>query len=127
VASYLTSGDLDSAYDDFGGDLARFMFTVAITSVLAIICYSGLEVVGQLSMVVCIVSMSPFLVMMLFAIPKMDVNRWLVLPEAGVSVFDDDGVGLIAAPIFAGVCWRPFLNSLFWNMVRTQYKYTCSV
>ena len=29
---------------------------------------------------------------------------------------DDDGVGLLPTPLFAGVHWRPLLNNLFWNL-----------
>lgn len=59
--------------------------------------------------------MSPFVILCLMAIPRLDVRRWLVLPEPGIEI-DDDGVGFIAAPVFAGVLWRPLLNSLFWNL-----------
>ena len=115
IASYLTEGDLDSAYTD---DLTRFLFTVAISTILAFVNYSGLEMVGNLSMVVCVISMSPFLIMCVCAIPKLDVNRWFIMPEEGITLGEDsdDGVGLLATPMFAGVFWRPLLNSLFWNL-----------
>jgi amino acid transporter len=114
----LTDGDIDAAYDNQGGELARFAFVVAITTVLAFINYTGLEVVGNLSTVICIISMSPFLILMICAIPKLDTDRWFILPQEGVTVEDNAGAGFLAAPVFAGVAWRPFLNSLFWNLVR---------
>lgn len=100
-----------------GDDVTRFLFTVAITIVLAGINYTGLELVGNLSMLVCIISMSPFLLMTIFAIPKLDVNRWFIMPDTtALYGEDDDGVGVLAAPMFEGVYWRPLLNSLFWNL-----------
>ena len=114
VASYLTGGNIENAYSD----TIRFAFTLAITLVLAMVNYSGLELVGNLSIIVCIISMSPFLVMMICAIPKLDTNRWFVMPEADIDIGNtDDGDGLLATPMFAGVYWRPLLNSLFWNLV----------
>jgi amino acid transporter len=97
--------------------MTRFCFTVAITAVLSAINYTGLELVGKLSMVVCVISMSPFIILCIFAIPKLDVNRWFVRPDQGImGLEDDDGVGFLPAPLFAGVLWRPLLNSLFWNL-----------
>ncbi|CAB9520378.1 Probable polyamine transporter [Seminavis robusta] len=98
-------------------DVTRFLVTVGITLVLAGINYTGLELVGNLSIVVCIISMSPFVIMVFFSIPKLDTNRWWVLPDTTVVYGeDDDGVGLLPTPVLAGVFWRPLLNSLFWNL-----------
>lgn len=98
--------------------MTRFVFTVAITAVLSAINYTGLELVGNLSMVVCVISMSPFIIMCIFAIPQLDVNRWFIMPDPNLSDLnlDQDGGGLLPIPLFAGVLWRPLLNSLFWNL-----------
>ena len=115
VMSYLTNGT--ASHNGYGmGDVSRFFFTAAITIVLAGVNYTGLEVVGNLTMLVCIISMSPFIIMTLLAIPQLDVNRWLVGPDPNVFEDDDSGVGLLPVPMMFGVCWRPFLNSLFWNL-----------
>lgn len=109
IASYMHSEDFMSS------DMVRFLFTVAITLVLATINYSGLHIVGNLSILVSIISMSPFVIMCILAIPKLEPSRWLVLPEPDITT-DDDGTGILANPAFAGVHWRPLLNSLFWNL-----------
>lgn len=97
--------------------ITRFIFTVVITMVLSIVNYTGLGTVGNLSMVVCVLSLSPFVILFLAAIPKIEPSRWFILPESDSTIVtDDDGVGFIAEPLFAGVHWRPLLNSLFWNM-----------
>jgi len=110
IASYLSA-----TY----GQWIRFLFTVTITLMLSAINYTGLEVVGNLSIFVCIISMSPFLVLLICAIPKLDPSRWLVMPDTtniDVITTDDDGVGFVPSPTFDGVHWRALLNSLFWNM-----------
>lgn len=109
IASYMHSESFLST------DLVRFTFTVGITLVLSTINYSGLDIVGNLSILVCIISMSPFVIMVILAIPKLDPNRWMVLPDQDL-LEDDDGTGLLTNPAFAGVHWRPLLNSLFWNL-----------
>lgn len=101
---------------DFSSNLMRFLFTVAITTVLSFVNWTGLEIVGNLSIVVCIISMSPFIILCLMAIPRLDVSRWLVMPEAGIELDDDYSGGFLPEPTFGGVMWRPLLNSLFWNL-----------
>jgi amino acid transporter len=103
IASYMHSEDY------FSTDLVRFLFTVGITLVLAVINYSGLDIVGNLSILVSIVSMSPFVILCILSIPKLEPSRWFILPEADIMT-DDDGIGLIASPLLAGVHWRPLLN-----------------
>jgi amino acid transporter len=100
----------------FETDAVRFLFTAGITVVLSLINYTGLDIVGNLSIVICVVSMSPFIIMVLLSIPKLDPNRWLVMPDPILVTNTDDEIGLIATPIMAGVHWRPLLNSLFWNL-----------
>lgn len=80
--------------------------------------YTGLDIVGHLSIVVCIISMSPFVILFICSIPKLDPSRWFVLPETDAEIMtdDDDGAGFLPNPSFAGVHWRPLLNSLFWNL-----------
>lgn len=115
VSSWINNGDPDA----WSRDINRFLFTVVITVILSAINYTGLELVGNLSMIVCVISMSPFIVMTICAIPQLDTDRWMVLPNPNVHLDIneyDQGVGLIAAPVFAGVMWRPLLNSLFWNL-----------
>lgn len=109
IASYMHTESFLS------GDLVRFTFTVAITLGLSMVNYMGLELVGNLSILVCIISMSPFVIMVILAIPKLEPSRWMVMPEQNIAT-NDDGSGLLPTPFFAGVHWRPLLNSLFWNL-----------
>jgi amino acid transporter len=108
-ASYIHSEDF------FSTDLVRFTFTVGLTIVLSVINYSGLHIVGNLSIVISIISMSPFLIMVILSIPNIEPRRWMVMPMQDVPT-DDDGVGLITTPLFNDVHWRPLLNNLFWNL-----------
>lgn len=80
--------------------------------------YTGLDIVGHLSIIVCIISMSPFVILFICSIGKLDPDRWFILPQEAddVDLADDDGAGFLPNPSYAGVHWRPLLNSLFWNL-----------
>jgi amino acid transporter len=102
-----------------------FCFSGVISAALALINYMGLEVVGILSIVVCVISMSPFLLLSMFGLPKVDLAWWLVFPTGDIALStkgDDEIVNSLGVDSFlpvitiGGVLWRPFVNSLFWNM-----------
>jgi len=98
----------------------RFIFTSIMTVLLAWINYRGLEIVGMMSIAVCIVSMSPFVVMCLIGAFQVQPSRWFQLPvdlSKVISNDDDFGTsGFVPSPLWANVLWRPLLNNLFWNL-----------
>jgi amino acid transporter len=102
----------------------RFLFTILMSAVLSFVNWCGLEIVGTLSIVVCIISMSPFVILCIIGFTKVDPSRWFVLPDTsnGTSIFiDDDEIGpqadtILPSLTYAGVMWRPFINTLFWNL-----------
>lgn len=114
VASYLNS----KAF--FSDDITRFVFTVGITIVLSLINYSGLHIVGNLSIIICIISMSPFIIMVLLSLPTIDPKRWLVMPDPSYLADSNNGSDragfLFTIPIIYNIQWRPLLNNLFWNL-----------
>jgi amino acid transporter len=92
---------------------------MAITAILAFINWTGLEVVGKLSIVVSVISMSPFVLMIIFGLPLVEPSRWFVKPTGGIVEFDDDaltGETFLPTLTMAGILWRPFINNLFWNL-----------
>lgn len=104
--------------DDFVDPLTRFILLSSTAIVLAVINYTGLEIVGNMSMVICLISLSPFLILSLAGIPKIDPQRWF-LTTSGEEIEMDDGLGndgWLPLPNLGGVLWRPFLNNLFWNL-----------
>ncbi len=110
-----------SPEDDELSNSLRFFFTFIMTVMLAWINYRGLEIVGMMSIVVCIVSMSPFVAMCLIGAFKLQPSRWFQLPidlTSMISNSDDDfgNTGLFPSPVWANVLWRPLLNNLFWNL-----------
>lgn len=109
VADYTKSGAFTP--------LVRYVFTAVLTVILSFVNFLGLDIVGNLSIVVCAISMSPFLVLCLLAIPKLEPSRWFIMPEQGILLDDDDQPsGLLPDPSFDGVHWRALLNNLFWNL-----------
>ncbi|KAL7466270.1 hypothetical protein ACHAXS_006563 [Conticribra weissflogii] len=88
----------------------RFACVAAITVALALVNYSGLEIVGNASLVVCIIAMSPFVILTLVGAPKVVPSRWFQMPE------DHPGGGDADEPPLSNILWRPFLNNMFWNL-----------
>lgn len=103
---------------DFDSNITRFFLCVVMTVILALINWTGLEIVGKISIVVCIISMSPFFLLCIIGSKDVDVHRWLIVPESDVDMGEDamTGSSFFPSPTWAGVHWRLFLNSLFWNL-----------
>jgi amino acid transporter len=101
----------------FNQESVRFLVCLVITAVLAYINYTGLELVGRLSILVSIISMSPFFILCVLAIPTLDPRRWLLAPVTSITTDDDVmAAGFFPDPVWAGIAWRPLLNNLFWNL-----------
>jgi amino acid transporter len=105
-----------SEYIGVRDNLLRFVFSGAISIVLAYVNFKGLEVVGNLSMVICVISLSPFVLLCIWGIPKLDTSRWLVMPEQGIILDDDEPSGFLPQLTWLGVMWKPFVNNLWWNL-----------
>ena len=108
--------------DEFGG-LARFGSVAAITICLAMLNYKGLEFVGNASLVICVIAMSPFLIMTIIGAPQVVPSRWFQMPEVeadGSSELFDDSFQTDPGPLplltLGGIIWRPYLNNMFWNL-----------
>jgi len=112
VANFAGWGALPTAF--------RFFFCVVTTVVLAVINWSGLEIVGNMSIIVCIISMSPFFLLCIIGAKDVDVNRWYILPEHNVDLGEDalTGSSFFDPPTWGGVQWRPFMVFLFWSLSR---------
>ena len=66
---------------------------------LSFLNYTGLTIVGYTAVCLGIISLSPFLVLALISIPKIEPIRWLSLGEKNVQKD-----------------WTLFFNTLFWNL-----------
>jgi amino acid transporter len=108
--------------DEFGGS-TRYLSLMAITICLAMFNYTGLEIVGNASLMICVIAMSPFLIMTILGAPKVVPSRWFQMPEAATdgsyNNFDDDfetSSGPLPLLTLGGILWRPYLNNMFWNL-----------
>eukprot|EP00980_Cylindrotheca_fusiformis_P002734 scaffold634_cov97-Cylindrotheca_fusiformis.AAC.1 len=82
--------------------------TLALASIgLGYINWRGLPLVGQMSVSIGLIAMSPFFILIVVGCFKLDATRWFELPNADNS----DG-----GSVLSGVMWGPFLNNLFWNL-----------
>ena len=78
----------------------RVAFVSFTTLVLSYINYRGLDIVGNVAIVLSVVSMLPFIVMCFMSIFSLKPERWLTAPEGG----------------FYAVDWGLLLNTFFWNI-----------
>ncbi|CAL1386139.1 unnamed protein product [Linum trigynum] len=69
------------------------------TLFLSFLNYTGLVIVGYFAVFLGIVSLSPFIIMSILAIPKIKPRRWISLGDKGVKKD-----------------WNLFFNTLFWNL-----------
>ncbi|KAK2438169.1 hypothetical protein P8452_33922 [Trifolium repens] len=79
--------------------LPRYVSIFVSTSLLSFLNYSGLAIVGYTAVVLGVISLLPFVIMSLIALPKIDPSRWLSLGEEGVKKD-----------------WTLFFNTIFWNL-----------
>lgn len=114
--SYL-AGSLDADMSQ----VERFIYVCIISIILSWLNFRGLEIVGTGSVVVCFIAMSPFVIMTLLGMSKVDTSKWFVKPEGGLNPSEiiDDDFETSSGPLpllFYGVLVRPFLNNMFWNL-----------
>ncbi|KAI6685590.1 hypothetical protein NL676_031503 [Syzygium grande] len=85
LASYpaLCMDYLKLVFSVFASGVPRYVAIFLFTSVLSFMNYTGLSIVGYTAVGLGIVSLSPFVVLTLFAIPKIDPKRWISLGELG--------------------------------------------
>jgi len=99
----------------------RFCLLGIASCLLGYINWKGLPLVGKMSSWICLIAMSPFLIMIIVGGPQVDVRRWMYKADSGLSeaeaaTDDDAGGGFFPEASTFGVLWRPFLNNLFWNL-----------
>lgn len=83
----------------FDSGLPRYLAILLSTLLLSFLNYTGLAIVGYAAVVLGIVSLCPFILMSLIAIPKIKPHRWLSLGQKGVKKD-----------------WSLYCNTLFWNL-----------
>ncbi len=80
--------------------LFRSCFVVLATILLTTLNYRGLDIVGNVSLGICLFSLSPFVIFCVLGLPKVQPSRWLVAPPGGMQNVD----------------WKLLLNTFFWNI-----------
>lgn len=80
-----------------GHGYPRTLAVLVLTGGLTFLNYRGMTIVGKAAVILGVVSILPFAVMGLLAIPKLEPSRWLVVDIQNVN-------------------WGLYLNTLFWNL-----------
>lgn len=101
LVGLLSSEDETSIFaQDNPNQFPRWAFILTVTMVLTYLNYRGLDVVGNLAIAICLISLMPFVVFCVIGAFKVQPARWLGRPEGGIS----------------GVNWGLLLNTFFWNI-----------
>ncbi|XP_057508092.1 probable polyamine transporter At3g13620 [Actinidia eriantha] len=90
---------LEKIFPVFSSGLPRYIAIFASTIFLSFLNYTGLTIVGYAAVLLGVVSLLPFILMSLIAIPQIRPHRWLSLGQKGVKKD-----------------WTLFFNTLFWNL-----------
>ena len=130
----------DSISDTRNKRILRSVLVIGISSILGFLTWLGLDVVGNISIVIGLVSMSPFLVMIVIGIFQIDPQRFRIHgasnnTESIMMDYDDGNItdatssssfffsvvwlglrNMWSTVFFGSISWRPFLNNLFWNL-----------
>lgn len=88
----------------------RFALLSTTSIFLAYINWLGLPVVGQMSLIICVIAMSPFIILCVVGAFSVEPHRWWLRPTNEPDVIGDDSTAV------GGIAWRVFLNNLFWNL-----------
>eukprot|EP00540_Astrosyne_radiata_P020719 CAMPEP_0116825920 /NCGR_PEP_ID=MMETSP0418-20121206/2244_1 /TAXON_ID=1158023 /ORGANISM="Astrosyne radiata, Strain 13vi08-1A" /LENGTH=342 /DNA_ID=CAMNT_0004454503 /DNA_START=1 /DNA_END=1029 /DNA_ORIENTATION=- len=96
----------------------QYGIVASMSLVLSYVNYRGLPVVGNMSISICAMAMSPFVVLCIWGIPQIKTSRWFETPQyqPGNDMDFNLAGGLFPNAVFGGVLLRPFLNNLFWNL-----------
>ena len=97
----------------------RFSLLSSTSILLGYLNWRGLHIVGNMSIVIGILSMAPFVAMVLIGLFKLDTSRWFEIPEPSVIAggeSEQESKGLLSGLFSSAILWRPLFNGLFWNL-----------
>ncbi|XP_009601488.1 probable polyamine transporter At3g13620 [Nicotiana tomentosiformis] len=90
---------LEKIFPVLSSGVPRKLAILGSTLFLSFVNYTGLTIVGYVAVALGIISLAPFIIMSLIAIPKIHPHRWISLGQKGVKKD-----------------WNLFFNTLFWNL-----------
>ncbi|KAI3706325.1 hypothetical protein L6452_23978 [Arctium lappa] len=90
---------LDKLFPVFSSGLPRTLAILFANLLLSFLNFTGLNIVGYAAITLGVISLLPFVVMSLIAIPRIRPHRWLSMGQVGVKKD-----------------WNLYLNTLFWNL-----------
>ena len=66
----------DDAYSVYSNQTVRFLFLASLTALLTGLNLKGLDVVGNVALVICGISLLPFVVFCILGAPQVQPHRW---------------------------------------------------
>ena len=89
---------LDKLFPVLQSGWPRYVGNFVFILILSLINYIGTTIVGYVSVILAFVSISPFVLVSLISIPKIQPHRWMSLGQKGMKKD-----------------WTLYFNTLFWN------------
>jgi len=108
------AAELESSTGD-DHPITSFVLLALASAILGYINWRGLDVVGQLSLWIAVIAMSPFVIMTVVGSFQVHPERWFEWPRSAYHQ-EDSNVGGDTRRIFQSIQWAPYLNNLFWNL-----------
>ncbi|CAN4089779.1 unnamed protein product [Withania somnifera] len=90
---------LEKIFPVLGSGVPRKLAILGSTLFLSFVNYTGLTIVGYVAVALGVISLAPFIIMSMIALPKIHPHRWLSLGQKGVRKD-----------------WNLYFNTLFWNL-----------
>ncbi|KAL8106101.1 hypothetical protein AgCh_029774 [Apium graveolens] len=90
---------LEKLFPIFSDSKPRNIAILVSTLLLSFLNFTGLTIVGYVSVVLGVISLVPFIIMSVIAIPSTHPKRWISMGQKGVKKD-----------------WNLFFNTLFWNL-----------
>lgn len=96
----------------------RFIILSMTTIFLGYLNWLGLHVVGNMTIIIGMLAMSPFVIMVCIGAFNLDTSRWLEIPSSSATndIEEDTKSNFLFALTSGAILWRPLLNNLFWNL-----------
>ncbi|KAL7578693.1 hypothetical protein ACA910_009831 [Epithemia clementina (nom. ined.)] len=98
--------------------IVKFLLLSGISCLLAYMNWLGLALVGNMSLTICFVALSPFIILSVVGMFQVDPSRWFELPDGAEDQSSEgsSSLGLFSLATLSAIAWRPYLNSMFWNL-----------
>ena len=105
--------------EDEESPFVRFAIVFSMILVMGYINYCGLNSIGNTTILIGVIALTPFVIFMIVGMFEVDPSRWLDKPSLTIDAYESEsdyelGGGFFPYATLGGVILRPFVNVMFW-------------